>query len=208
MYIFINLKQNCNQINACLSQKNGNKLKYYATIHVDTQLLFANWPYIYQNKTKISCNSSDNWCLFVLIIHVKSLKYDINIVKYLVITRSKDLRKKTCISSLCSCDIASLSKFFDLQLPPVALNIYFCFSNHQGTVSFFLTFSLLSSFLQYHHEEGNFFLEYAHATGFLSGILFGSVLFSYIRSITTSYFIFSNFLNTTWRISLNTSSPI
>jgi hypothetical protein len=53
--------------------------------------------------------------------------------------------------------------FFDLlQLPPLAPNIIWL-SNHQGAVLFFfflLLISLLSSDLQWHHEEGNFFLEY------------------------------------------------
>ena len=36
----------------------------------------------------------------------------------------------------------------------------FCFSNHRGAVFFFLLLSLPSSFLQWHHEEDNFFLKY------------------------------------------------
>ena len=50
--------------------------------------------------------------------------------------------------------------FFDLQLPPLAPNI-FCFLNHLGAVFFFfLLLSLPSSALQWHHEGGNFFSEY------------------------------------------------
>ena len=54
-----------------------------------------------------------------------------------------------------------VSIFFDLQLPPLVLNILFCFSNHQGAVFFFFQLtSLPSSTLQLHHEKGKFSLEY------------------------------------------------
>jgi hypothetical protein len=47
------------------------------------------------------------------------------------------------------------------MLPPLASNIFFCFSNHLGVVLFFfLILTLPSSVLQWHHEEGNFFSEY------------------------------------------------
>ena len=50
---------------------------------------------------------------------------------------------------------------FDLQLPPLAPNIFSCFSNHLGAMFFFfLLLSLTSSVLQQHHERGNFFSEY------------------------------------------------
>ena len=54
-----------------------------------------------------------------------------------------------------------VSSFFDHQLPPLAPNIFSCFSNHQGAVFFFfLLLSLLSSVLQWHHDGGNLFSEY------------------------------------------------
>ena len=42
-----------------------------------------------------------------------------------------------------------VSTFFDLQLPPLTLNIFFCFSDHQTTVLFF--FLVLS----FHHLPFN-----------------------------------------------------
>ena len=51
--------------------------------------------------------------------------------------------------------------FFDLQLPPFALNIFSCFTNHQGAVFFFsLLLSLPSFLIQCHHEGGIFLSEY------------------------------------------------
>ena len=65
---------------------------------------------------------------------------------------------------------AVVSTFFDRHLPPLAINIFFCFSsfsNHRGAafLFFFYIFFLLlllipSSVLQRHHEKGNFFSEY------------------------------------------------
>ena len=53
-----------------------------------------------------------------------------------------------------------VSILFNLQLPPLAPNI-FCFSNHQETLLFFfLLLSLPPSILQWHHEGGIFFSEY------------------------------------------------
>ena len=44
---------------------------------------------------------------------------------------------------------------------PLAPNIFFCFSNHQGPeFLFFLLLSFQSSVLQWHHEGRNFFSEY------------------------------------------------
>ena len=66
-----------------------------------------------------------------------------------------------CISSLCSLDKTVVSIFFDLQLPILLPNIFFCYSNYQGAAFFFFLLLLLpSSVLQWHHEEGNFFLKY------------------------------------------------
>jgi hypothetical protein len=67
----------------------------------------------------------------------------------------------------CMIGIASLwidkpfSIYFDLQLPLLVLNIFSCFSNHQGPMFIvFLLLSLPSSVLQWHHERCNFFSEY------------------------------------------------
>ena len=50
---------------------------------------------------------------------------------------------------------------FYLQLPPLAPNIFCCFSNHQGAVFFFfLLLFLQSSVTQWRNDGGNFFLEY------------------------------------------------
>ena len=51
------------------------------------------------------------------------------------------------------------STFFDLNLPPLTPNIFFCFLNHQGTELFFLLNLFSSIVLQWYHEVGNFFLE-------------------------------------------------
>ena len=56
--------------------------------------------------------------------------------------------------------------FFHLQLPALAPNIFFCFSNHQEVVFFFLLLLLPSYILQQHHEEENFFSEYDQFNGF------------------------------------------
>ena len=66
----------------------------------------------------------------------------------LLISRSKDLWK-----------ILMFSIFFDLQLPPLAPNIFSRFSNHQGALFFFffLLLSLPSAVLQWHHVRGNFY---------------------------------------------------
>ena len=49
----------------------------------------------------------------------------------------------------------------ELWRPPLAPSIFFCFSNHQGSVLFFfLILSLPLSVFQWHHEKGNFFSEY------------------------------------------------
>ena len=72
-----------------------------------------------------------------------------------------DLWKIHCISFLC--------RF--RQLPPLAPNIFFCCSDHQGTVFFFfLLLSLPSSVLQWHHVEGNFFLGCGQANKSLSTV--------------------------------------
>ena len=50
-----------------------------------------------------------------------------------------------------------VSIYFDLQLPPLGPNIFFCFSNHQGVeIVFFLLFLLPSSVFQW-HKKGNIF---------------------------------------------------
>jgi len=73
----------------------------------------------------------------------------------LLISRSKDLWKiLTLIDKL-------FFHIFDLQLPPLAPNIFFFFSNHLEVVFFFfLLLSFTSSVLQWHHEGGYFFSEY------------------------------------------------
>ena len=55
--------------------------------------------------------------------------------------------------------------YFDLQLTPLAPNIFFCFSHNQGAV-FFLLLSLQSSVLQWYHEGGNLFSEYDQSNWF------------------------------------------
>jgi hypothetical protein len=52
--------------------------------------------------------------------------------------------------------------FSNLQFPPLALNIFFSFSNNQEAVLFFFFLSLLfpSNVIQWHHEDGNLFSEY------------------------------------------------
>ena len=53
------------------------------------------------------------------------------------------------------------SIFCDLQLAPLAPNIFFCFSIHLGVVFFFFPLlSVPSSVLQWNHEGGNLFSEY------------------------------------------------
>ena len=81
----------------------------------------------------------------------------------------------------------------DLQFPPLTSIIFFCFSNHQGSVFlFFLLFSLPSSVLQWHHEEGNLFLEYDKTNLlFYTGYYKRNILFSHIRS-KTSFATFSD----------------
>ena len=45
-----------------------------------------------------------------------------------------------------------VTKFFDLQFTPLAPNIFFCVSNHQGDAFlFFLLLSFPSFVLQWHH---------------------------------------------------------
>ena len=49
------------------------------------------------------------------------------------------------------------------RLPP---NIFFCFSDRQVALFFFLLLSFPLSILQRHHEEGNFFSEYDQSNWF------------------------------------------
>ena len=87
----------------------------------------------------------------------KKVRYFSNRLRTLLINRSIDLWKVTCISSLF---INCSYYLFDLRLPSLAANTFFCFSNHQGAgFFFFLLLSFQSSFL-WHHEEGNLFSEY------------------------------------------------
>ena len=80
----------------------------------------------------------------------------LSLLSKLPINRSKDL----CTTSLCSIDKLPFH-LFRYQIPTLAHNIFFCFSNHQGAVFFFfLLLSIASSILQWHHEVGNFFSEY------------------------------------------------
>jgi hypothetical protein len=65
----------------------------------------------------------------------------------------------------------------DPQLPPLAPNILFSFSNHQGALLFFLL-SLLSYVFQWHHEGGNFFSEYDQFNWLFYALYFFIVLFS------------------------------
>ena len=84
-----------------------------------------------------------------------------------------------------------VSIFFDLQLLPLVPNIFFCFSNHQGAVFFFfLPLTLPPYILQWHHEGSNSFSEYDQSS-WLRRILFGSVLFSPMRSRNFSLITFS-----------------
>jgi len=56
------------------------------------------------------------------------------------------------------------SVFFDIHLPLLGQNIFFCFSGHQGSIFFFfLLLSLTLTVLQWHHEESNFFSEYGRS---------------------------------------------
>jgi len=73
-----------------------------------------------------------------------------------------------------------ISIFFDLQLPPLAPNI-FCFSNNLGAVFFFFLLpSLPSSVLQWHHKGGKFFSEYYRFNClFYGGYYFVCPLLSY-----------------------------
>ena len=80
---------------------------------------------------------------------------------------------------------------FDLQLPLLAPNIIFCFSNHQGAVFLFALPLLPSCVFQWQHEEGNFFLIQIQLA-FLHRILFRSVLFSPLCSRTSSLVTFSD----------------
>ena len=148
----------------------------------------------------------------------------------LLISRSLDL-SKSCVSS-----------FFDLQSSPVALNIFFCFSNHRGAMFFFsLLLSLSSSVLQWHHDErkltltsvetqeiriivhfqfcrakvwSNNILEWPVKLTFIRRVLFINVLFSPIRSRSSSLVTFSNYLSSpfssssTFQSSPNTSAQI
>ena len=104
------------------------------------------------------------------------------LLSMLLISRSKDLWK-----ILMSDWWTVVSIFFDLQLPPLAPNIFSCLSNHLGAVFFFfLLLSLPSSVLQWHHEGGNFFSEYERSNWFFyvgyylevsSSLLYGQELF-------------------------------
>jgi hypothetical protein len=81
------------------------------------------------------------------------------LLSMLLISSSMDLWK-IYIFSLCLIDKLSFPSILIL-LPSLAPNIFFCFSNHQGTMFFFFQLlSLPSSVLQCNHEEGNFFSEY------------------------------------------------
>ena len=66
--------------------------------------------------------------------------------------------------------------FFDFHIP-LTSNIFFSFSNHQGTVSLL---PIQSSVLQWHHSQN------------MTRMLFRSILFSPIRSINFSLFTFSD----------------
>ena len=70
--------------------------------------------------------------IIIIVVVVVVVKHGL-----LLISRFIDLRKITCISSLCSCDKLSFPPFFDLQLPLLAPNVFFCFSDHQGSVFVF-----------------------------------------------------------------------
>ena len=61
--------------------------------------------------------------------------------------------------SLLPCVRAVVSTFFDIQFPTLAPNIFFCFSDHQGTLcsSYFFPSSI------WHKEESNSFLEYVQS---------------------------------------------
>jgi len=90
----------------------------------------------------------------VCIAWITSVNVDsYTLLSILLISRSMDLRKITCISSLCSCDkllfpsSSSSFFFFNLLLPALALNVFFSFSNHQGAVFFFFLLSLPLSVL-------------------------------------------------------------
>ena len=71
-------------------------------------------------------------------------------------------------------------------------NIVFCFSDQQRTELLLLLLSLLSSVLQFHREEGNFFLEYGQINWFyyaeyylkaFSSLLFVRELLHYLLSL-------------------------
>ena len=78
------------------------------------------------------------------------------------VSRPMDLWKRTFISSLCSCEKLLFPPFkLRVASSSLVLNVLFCCSNHQGDAFFFfLLLSLSSSVLQWHYEDGNFFLGY------------------------------------------------
>ena len=97
----------------------------------------------------------------------------------LLISRSKDLWKILMFNWW-----TVVSIFFDLQLPPLAQNIFSCFSNHLGAVFFF---SFHFRHLSMTSWRRQFLLRiWPIQLAFLRRILFRSVLFSPIRSRTCS----------------------
>ena len=88
-----------------------------------------------------------------------------------------------------------VSIYFNLQLPPLATSIFFCFSNDQGAVFlffffFFLFLSVPSSVYQCHHEGGDFFGKYGQSNWRWCLGYYLCVLFSPVRSRTCSSPIF------------------
>ena len=126
----------------------------------------------------------------------------------LLVSRSLDFWKMTCIASLCSCDKMSFPPFsvfsFILQLP-----ISSSFSqNVKELLSSSSYLFYMPSFLQWYHERGNFVLriypiQLAFYAGYCSPVRLRTSLVTFFDHFNLSILLQHHFSK-----SRNTSSPV